>query len=498
MRAIILLLSAAIALCALDPEPRADLHSELTSTLEELRNRVVLMSPTLHDIGIPLPAEVDAVLSKQCLQGGNLLKRIADPSAEFPTKEYIDFHKDIVGLLNRLDAVRDVIEDYGWATRNHRNEKATADFIRYRDLVRSRVTRLFMVIADDARNVDDPERVAKEREEERQFSGRREYHEKALSYASPHRLVHSVPKDEPALREYVDNCTAIRAAIGIAVQKDVFPPANAEEIEALVRISRLLDSWLWLIYHCKLRLQGRAIPSDSALSSSYEAAVAAEEQSLRAQIAHQRARIAAMEEFREREGQLESVYYQREHLRKLTEDALETDLSIIERHQHLDALMMGSPQVLRDQIAARMAEFTRQRTTTVASLTEALASGTVADARYASTALKILLREVESFVEECAQAREREEWHARAGDPRVAPVLTRLDAAWNAMTAARALRLEGDRERLRAGLAGEPVAEEETLSRREMERAREALELCRQQVLSALGPPRPRSRGDSK
>lgn len=472
------LLFCSIALGAVEEGERDRLHSELARTLVRLRDGPVHLSPYFHEVGIPFPAEVRTTFSTWCRLGEDVLDRLADPSAEIPAGEYDGIKKDLVGLQARFEAIHHAVLEYVSSARTALKRKETAESIRHRDFLRQRIDRLFSDIADGTWRREDPGRTRED--EDQAFRTRLHYYEMGSTYASPPvEYWPLVPKDAPALREYLDHCAAVCTEVEIALQQGTFPPANDAKIKSLVGIDPLFMAWLELVNE---REESRNNPAEVMSLPAFQAALAAEEQAMGVLIAHHRAKIAGKVDIHQREVELRRAHHQRNRLTEVARNALHLDRSIMKHRQHFAELAQEMPPAFEDRVAT----LGRQHPVAVASLTKALSAGIHTDALQARAELRMLRREAEYFTEEMEQARQRaaheQEWRARAGEPGVAAALARFEDAWNAMAAARARQLKADLARVHVGLAWEIANDKITAAQFAKENAEHELRLARQQV----------------
>jgi hypothetical protein len=377
----------------------------------------------------------------------------------------------------------------------------SAEYGRYRTFLRGRVDQALLEIAAGAEHPDDEEMLWR----------RLRRHEILLQLVESGQQVTErwplVPATTPVLREYQEVRTALRTNAELGLQQGNLAPDH--EIDRDEHVMWLLDEAVGLIQGREERLQNREIPADAPLLPSFHAAFAAEEQALRAQITHRRTPITDDPAWHRQQEELQRAREQRSRLSGLAWEGLEIDLAILDRRRHLTELLLDAPAALQTAATTRVTALVQQRTAVITALNQALAAGSRVDALRARSSLRILSRDVDGFVEEFEQSRERvaneQEWRARASEPGVAAALAKLDAAWAAMGEARTRQIEADHAAIRSELARELAEVEAEVaqqaaerSRVEMDHAREALDRSREQVVDALENPQPKPEGDAK
>lgn len=495
------LLSCSIALGAVEDGDRERLREELPNALTELTATQERLVEVLGANSIAVPPGLQVVVSARRTMVDDWMKKIGNPAADFPVEEVDQVRDALFGLRGRMEMVSGLVETSGSLDDRWPHAKDAPELQRYRAFLRSQIDRGLLEIAAGAdAGGDDGVMWQRQRRHEIILQSLESVGQVGERWAQ-------VPKDAPALREYLEHGLKLRASAERGLQQAT--PGDDQDLDRDEAILALLDEIVQLAQTRAERLADRQIKPTNDLLLAFTNGLAAEEKSLRALIAHRRATITDETAWQHEEEDLRRVRDRQARATGLAWEGLELDLGIDEQRRHLDEVMKDSTPTVVQSVQPRLAEIDQSRAAQVVALAKAVGDGQRVEAITAKNQLHIVQRNLQAVTEVLEERREREateqEWRDHANVPAVAAALAKLEAAWTAINAARDRQVESDIAAIKANMARElaEVASEEAQitaerSQRDLEHAREQLELRRQEVVDAVENPAPKPEGDTK
>ena len=501
MRLIMLLFSVIIAAQAVEQEERDRLHEEFSSALTELSQTQQRLSEHAGTAQVVIPPGVPTQIATRRTLAAEWIRRIGTPATDFQVEEAEAFRDGLYSQRGRLDLVVAAVETMATLNERWSGAVGSKELERYRVFVRSAIDQLFQEFATAAEPTIDDEL----------FYRRKQLHEVIMDMVESEEQVTErltkLPQDAPAVREFRAQRAALRAMAEVGLQAAA--PVDDQAFDQQQQILWLLDELVTVAQEREEHLTPRDQPPGTMVLAAITACQTAEEQALRALIAHQRAQMPDDPSWHR---QQESLRRARDHRRTMTAVAWEwmsLEDSVRDIRKLVQEQLAELPPARQTESTKRVSGLDAAIADATKSLDQHLRDGKRTEAVRAKNALGLVSRDFEALEQDLVFAHDRlnqeNDVQARVGDAAAPAVKKQLDVHWDALVAARTRQRDAERAIWAAELAREfaEVAADEAriavdLARQDADLAREQLDQQREQLIDAIENPQPKPEGDAK
>ncbi len=501
MRLIMLLFSVVIAAQAVEQEERDRLHEEFSSALTELSETQQRLSEHTGTAQVVIPPGVPTQIATRRTLAAEWIRRIGTPTTDFPVEEAETFRDGLYTLRGRLDQAASWSEILATIGERWQGAISSKEFERYRVFVRSAIDQRLQEIATGAEPTMD----------EDLFYRRQHRHEVILSLVeadeqTTERLA-KLSQEAPSVREFRAHRAALRATAEAGLQ--AANPVDDQVLERDQQILWLLEELVGVVQEREERLAGRDHPPAAAALASITICQSAEEQALRALIAHHRAQMPDDPAWHRQQDALRREREHRRTLASLAWEWMNLEDGVHNIRQRVQEQIPQIPPALQASATKRVSTLEVAFTEASQGLAQALRDGKRIEAVRAKAAQRLVNNDFEALAQSLGFQQERlnqeNEMQARVGEPAIAALKKQLDALWTTLEAARASQENAERavivaelERELADVAADVARTAADFARQEADLAREQLDQRREQLIDAIENPQPKPEGDAK